>query len=35
VILWGNNPAEMHPVLFSRVHRPASAKGDKVTLIDT
>ena len=33
VILWGNNPAEMHPVLFSRVVDRRS-KGEKVTLID-
>jgi len=33
VILWGNNPAEMHPVLFSRlVDR--RARGESVTLID-
>jgi len=33
VILWGNNPAEMHPVLFSRfIDR--RARGEKVTLID-
>jgi len=33
LILWGNNMAEMHPVLFSRfIDR--RAKGDKVTLID-
>jgi len=33
VILWGNNPAEMHPVLFSRIID-RRAKGEKVTLID-
>ena len=33
VILWGNNPAEMHPVLFSRIIDRRS-KGEKVTLID-
>ena len=33
VITWGNNPAEMHPVLFSRLIDRRS-KGDKVTLID-
>ena len=33
LILWGNNIAEMHPVLFSRfIDR--KLKGDKVTLID-
>lgn len=33
LILWGNNMAEMHPVLFSRfIDRRAT--GDKVTLID-
>jgi nitrate reductase (cytochrome) len=33
LILWGNNPAEMHPVLFSRVIDRRS-RGQKVTLID-
>ena len=33
VINWGNNPAEMHPVLFSRVIDRRS-RGEKVTLID-
>lgn len=33
VILWGNNPAEMHPVLFSRIVD-RRLRGDKVTLID-
>jgi len=33
IILWGNNPAEMHPVLFSRIVDRRS-KGEKVTLID-
>ena len=33
LILWGNNPAEMHPVLFSRV-LDRKVRGDKVTLID-
>lgn len=33
LIMWGNNPAEMHPILFSRVIDRMSA-GDKVTLID-
>lgn len=33
VILWGNNPAEMHPVLFSRIIDRRS-KGEEVTLID-
>ncbi|MCU0706508.1 MAG: molybdopterin-dependent oxidoreductase, partial [Fimbriiglobus sp.] len=33
LILWGNNFAEMHPVLFSRfIDR--KLKGDKITLID-
>lgn len=32
-ITWGNNPAEMHPVLFSRVIDRKS-KGEKITLID-
>jgi nitrate reductase NapA len=33
LVLWGNNPAEMHPVLFSRVVD-RRARGQKVTLID-
>ena len=33
IILWGNNPAEMHPVLFSRIVDRRS-RGEKVTLID-
>jgi len=33
VIMWGNNPAEMHPVLFSRIVDRRS-RGEKVTLID-
>lgn len=33
LIMWGNNPAEMHPVLFSRVIDRRS-RGQKVTLID-
>jgi nitrate reductase (cytochrome) len=33
LILWGNNMAEMHPVLFSRVIDRRS-RGEKVTLID-
>ncbi|TPV94153.1 MAG: nitrate reductase [Myxococcales bacterium FL481] len=33
VILWGNNPAEMHPVLFSRIVDRRS-RGEKVTIID-
>ncbi|MFT5855604.1 MAG: nitrate reductase NapA, partial [Verrucomicrobiales bacterium] len=33
VITWGNNPAEMHPVLFSRMIDRRS-KGEKLTLID-
>ncbi len=33
LIMWGNNPAEMHPVLFSRVIDRRAA-GDKVRLID-
>jgi nitrate reductase NapA len=33
LLLWGNNMAEMHPVLFSRfIDR--KLKGDKITLID-
>jgi nitrate reductase NapA len=33
IILWGNNPAEMHPVLFSRFIDRRS-RGDKVILVD-
>lgn len=33
VILWGNNPAEMHPVLFSRIID-RRTRGEKVMLID-
>ncbi len=33
LIMWGNNPAEMHPVLFSRVIDRRS-RGEKVRLID-
>ncbi|RBP45182.1 periplasmic nitrate reductase subunit NapA apoprotein [Roseimicrobium gellanilyticum] len=33
LILWGNNMAEMHPVLFSRVID-RRARGEKVTIID-
>lgn len=33
VITWGNNPAEMHPILFSRIIDRRS-RGQKVTLID-
>ncbi|MBX3128942.1 MAG: molybdopterin-dependent oxidoreductase [Polyangiaceae bacterium] len=33
VILWGNNPAEMHPVLFSRIID-RRVRGEKVTIID-
>lgn len=33
IILWGNNPAEMHPVLFSRIVDRRS-RGEKVTIID-
>lgn len=33
LILWGNNPAEMHPVLFSRVVDRRS-KGQKIEIID-
>lgn len=33
LIMWGNNPAEMHPVLFSRVIDRRS-RGERVTLID-
>lgn len=33
IILWGNNPAEMHPVLFSRVIDRRN-RGEQVTIID-
>lgn len=33
VILWGNNPAEMHPVLFSRL-LDRRARGEKVVIVD-
>jgi len=33
VLLWGNNPAEMHPVLFSRIVD-RRIRGEKVELID-
>ncbi len=33
IILWGNNPAEMHPVLFSRIVDRRS-RGESVTIID-
>jgi len=33
VILWGNNPAEMHPILFSRIVDRRS-RGEEVVLID-
>ena len=33
LIMWGNNPAEMHPVLFSRVVD-RRAKGEDVLMID-
>jgi nitrate reductase (cytochrome) len=33
LVMWGNNPAEMHPVLFSRVIDRRS-RGEKVVLID-
>ncbi|MDO9019154.1 MAG: molybdopterin-dependent oxidoreductase [Deltaproteobacteria bacterium] len=33
VVLWGNNPAEMHPVLFSRIVD-RRARGERVDLID-
>jgi len=33
VIMWGNNPAEMHPVLFSRIVD-RRLRGEKVTVID-
>jgi nitrate reductase NapA len=33
LVMWGNNPAEMHPVLFSRVIDRRS-RGEKITLVD-
>lgn len=33
LILWGNNPAEMHPVLFSRVID-RRARGEQITIVD-
>jgi nitrate reductase (cytochrome) len=33
LVIWGNNPAEMHPVLFSRVIDRRS-RGEKVTIVD-
>jgi nitrate reductase (cytochrome) len=33
VLLWGNNPAEMHPVLFSRIID-RRMRGEKVMIID-
>jgi nitrate reductase NapA len=33
LILWGNNPAEMHPVLFSRVVD-RQTRGEKVEIVD-
>ncbi len=33
VLMWGNNPAEMHPVLFSRIID-RRTRGEKVELID-
>lgn len=33
LIMWGNNPAEMHPVLFSRVID-RRARGEEIMLID-
>jgi nitrate reductase NapA len=33
VIIWGNNPAEMHPVLFSRIVD-RRMRGEKVVLVD-
>ncbi len=33
LIMWGNNPAEMHPILFSRVIDRRS-KGDSIKMID-
>lgn len=33
LVMWGNNPAEMHPVLFSRVIDRRS-RGEQITLVD-
>jgi len=33
VLLWGNNPAEMHPVLFSRLMR-RRTRGESIELVD-
>jgi nitrate reductase NapA len=33
LVIWGNNPAEMHPVLFSRV-LDRRTHGDKITIVD-
>ena len=33
ILTWGNNPAEMHPILFSRIVDRRS-RGEKVTFID-
>ncbi|MEZ4361336.1 MAG: molybdopterin-dependent oxidoreductase [Kofleriaceae bacterium] len=33
LLMWGNNPAEMHPVLFSRVVD-RKLRGDKILLVD-
>ncbi len=33
LIIWGNNPAEMHPILFSRVIDRRN-RGEKITIID-
>jgi nitrate reductase NapA len=33
IVLWGNNPAEMHPVLFSRIID-RRTRGETVTVID-
>ncbi|HEY3447654.1 MAG TPA: molybdopterin-dependent oxidoreductase [Myxococcales bacterium] len=33
LVMWGNNPAEMHPVLFSRVID-RRTRGEQVTLVD-
>lgn len=33
LVLWGNNPAEMHPVLFSRVIDRRS-RGEEITIVD-
>ncbi len=33
LLIWGNNPAEMHPILFSRV-TDRIARGEKVTIVD-